>query len=76
MIQSLLVGKLSQVVMAITMDKNTKCVMMALGSDIAAEAQRMGALLRRLFRKETLELDVEGSVAVPQWRKRRGRCSW
>lgn len=27
-------------VVGITMDKNTKCVMMALGSDIAGEAQR------------------------------------
>lgn len=62
------------------MGKNTKCVMMALGSNIAGEAQRSpvwdGSSLRRLFRKETLELDVEGSVAVPQWRKRRERCSW
>lgn len=35
-----------------------------------------GSALRRLFRKETLELDVEGSGEAPQRRKRRERCSW
>lgn len=72
---------LSQVVVGIIMDKNTECVMMALGSGSCWGSTEEswfgdGSSLRRLFRKGTLELDLEGSVAVPKQRMRRGRCSW
>lgn len=55
--------------------------MLALGSGFcwgSAEESPFGggSPLGRLSSEETLELGLEGSVAVPKRRKKRGRSSW